>query len=204
MESQTKVAWMLEVRHGRKLKFAAITKSGTPGKWRVVGKEKKSYWKIGDSSGLPLNLFSGMRETILDAVRTIRENRKRLTDVRSQIRRGLFNAARHLGCDSKQISKTEVEFILDHKPLIHWLLVDFHKYREGSFFKEDKNGKRARGRRGQPVRDLGKLADKIRRVKRTRRLKEIESKSKALLRWMVVLLADGAIWVVPAKARKDK
>jgi hypothetical protein len=207
MKFEPRQKWEVEFYHGdsHRLRFREMLTGQKHGEWRkVTNKEKKKrpYWKIepGKTSGLPKNLFVPLNEAITGSINKTLRNKRTLPAFRKRTRSILNNAATRTFCDcaAEEESHTLIKYILHNKPFMNFLIVNWQEHSPDTYFKKGK-----KNRWGKPVRDLGKLADEIREDKRTG-LRKLERKSKAVLRWVVCFLADGNVWLVPAKARKER
>jgi hypothetical protein len=198
--------WDIEFYHGDpyRLRFREVLTGQRFGEWRKVNKKK--YWKIepGKTSGLPKNIFAPLNEAITGSINKISRDRRKLPDRRHRTRSILIRAAAKtfVNCAAEKESSTRIKYILHHKPFMQFLIVDWHEHGPEEYVKQDKNGHVMKNRWGKPQRDLGKLAEEIRKDKNTK-LYRLERDSKATLRWVVCFLADGTVWLVPAKAREE-
>jgi hypothetical protein len=207
MEFNAGQQWDVEFYHGddHRLRFREVLKRNRFGKWRMVAGKK--YWAIkpGKTSGLPSNLFMPLNEAIIGSINKIFREKRKLPELRHRTRSILTRAAgkTFCRCAAEVESKTLVKFILHHKPFVHFLIVNFQEHGPDEFFLLHPNGSFLKNKWGRPRRDVGKLADAIRQDKSTG-LRKLEHESKAPLRWVVVFLADGNVWLVPAKASKER
>jgi hypothetical protein len=213
MKFEPRQKWEVEFYHGdsHRLRFREILSGQKPGKWRVVTnkkkKAKKPYWKIepGKTSGLPKNLFAPLNEAITGSINKIFRDKRTLPALRWRTRTILINAAARTFCDcaAEEESKTLIKYILHTKPFMHFLIVNWQEHSADTYQLKDDNGNVKKNKWGKPSKDVGKLADEIRNDERTG-LRKLERNSKAVLRWVVCFLADGTVWLVPAKSRKER
>jgi hypothetical protein len=205
MKFQAREQWDIEYYDGDpyRLRYREILSGQEPGAWRKVN--KKNFWKIepGKTSGLPKNLFAPLNEAITGSINKISRDRRKLPELRPRTRGILINAAARtfVKCTAEKQSRTRIKYILHHKPFMQFLIVDWHEHGPEEYIKYDQNGHVVKNRWGKPQRDLGKLADQMRKDKKTK-LYKLEHDSRATLRWVVCFLADGTVWLVPAKSRK--
>jgi hypothetical protein len=206
LEFKAREKWDVEFYHKDpyRLRFRELLTGQQFGEWRKVGKKK--YWQIerGKTSGLPTNLFIPLNEAIVGSLNKIFRDKRTLPGLRRRTRSTLIHAAAKTfcHCTAEEESKTLIKFILHHKPFIHFLIVDFQEHDPESYALQNEKGEMLKGKWGQPRKDLGKLADEIRKDKSTG-LRELEHKSKAVLRWVVCFLSGGTVWLIPAKSRKE-
>jgi hypothetical protein len=188
----------------RKLKYRQIDKHGKPGKWRKVQKQGHHYL-IGESSGLPQNLFQPWQEVILAPVMRITRASRTFRKIRKPLRSGLRRAAALIGCRAVEESKTRITFLRHGKRCFDFLIVDFHHHGPEEFYKTDRHSNIVRNPKRMPRRALGKLAQAIRKRERTG-LRALEETSPAILRWVIVIFAPSDdeprnVWLVPARSK---
>jgi hypothetical protein len=207
MKFQAREQWDIEYYHHDpyQLRYREVlTRKKGFGEWRKVNKKK--FWKVepGKTSGLPKNLFAPLNEAITGTINKISRDRRKLPDLRRRTRSVVINAAAKTfpKVTAEEESKTLIKYILHHKPFMHFLIVDWHEHGPEEYVKHDQNGHVMKNRWGKPQRDLGRLAHQIRKDKDSG-LYKLEHESKATLRWVVCFLADGTVWLVPAKSKKE-
>jgi hypothetical protein len=173
------------------------------GEWRKVG--DGHWWKVGNGSGLPQNLFHPLQECILEEVMKLTPSGRDFHAVRRPLRRGLAKGAALVGSDMTELGRTHYRFSLKNKAAIEFLIYDYHRHKPDEFYKKDAQYNQVKNPKGMPERALGQLAERLRQHTAVRRF---EQDSKALLRWLVVVLKPSEtskrnIWLVPAKSRKE-
>lgn len=188
MKAQQAVRQQWRVKlHGRKMKYGRLRLDKTVG-WAT------DDWRIKETSGWPMGMFIPLSTYIVNAVNKVSKSVKSFDTLQEPIRNSLLQVAAMFGCEAKRKSDVTIRFLLDGKRFADFLILDFHNHDKTEFLQEpDRNGKQHR--------DIRKLTAKLR--SRRPAFNSMERKSPAMLRFAVVVLANGLTWLIPGHARED-